>query len=75
MATAVMALPIQISVQRPLVASEALAMGASAAADSRPVDDDDELAGGGGVACGISQDSAAAVVGASPVSPALAMWK
>lgn len=51
MATAVMALPIQISVQRPLVASDALAMGVSAAADSRPVvDEDDEELGGGGVA-------------------------
>lgn len=71
MATTVIALPIQISVQRSLVASDALAMGVSAAADSWPTIDD-EL--GGGVACGLSQEPAT-VVGASAVSPVLAMWK
>lgn len=70
MATAVMALPIQISVQRPLLASDALATGFSAAIDSWLVDD----LVGGGVACGISQESAI-IVGVSVVSPALAMWK
>lgn len=71
MATAVMALPIQISVQRPLLASDAFAMGVSAAADSWPVMDG-EL--GGGVACIVSQEPAT-VAGVSAVSPALAMWK